>query len=93
MANSTAFLFNSGKVPGWPSVMGEILVLGSLPNAALSPLNSLLAVNSCACTSRPTMVSYPFSNEVSDLIYYLFKGSKVPKKAAFKEKRLSREIL
>jgi len=51
--------FITGKVPGKPMHTGHVCVFGSAPNFVLHPQNSLLAVASCTCTSRPMIVVTP----------------------------------
>src|SRR5262245_38493145 len=37
---------------------GQVCVFGSAPKRVLQPQNSLLAVESCTCTSKPIIVVY-----------------------------------
>ena len=54
MANSIAFLFIFGKVPGMSQCDRRLHECWAhAPNAVLSPQNNLLCVSNCACTSRP----------------------------------------
>ena len=57
IARSTAPRFITGKVPGKARSTGEARVFGAAPNCVLEPLKILLAVDSCACVSRPMTTS------------------------------------
>ena len=54
MASSTACSLSTGSAPGRPSVTGSMLVFGSSPKRLALAENSLVAVASSTCTSRPT---------------------------------------
>jgi hypothetical protein len=45
MANSTTFLFNTGKTPGMPKQTGHVWLLGAPPNLVEQPQNILVSVN------------------------------------------------
>src|ERR1051325_7210039 len=57
-ANSTARRLSTGSAPGIPRQTGQTLVLGGAPNPVGQPQKILVAVASCACTSRPITDSY-----------------------------------
>ena len=59
-ANSTTFLFNTGREPGIPVHTGQVWVLGAPPNAVEQPQKILVLVASSTWTSSPIMVSYCF---------------------------------
>src|SRR5882724_11923775 len=58
VANSTAFLFNTGKAPGRPRHTGQTLVLGADPNLVEHEQKILDTVRSWTWTSRPMTGSY-----------------------------------
>ncbi len=59
MASSTAFWLTTGSEPGSPRHTGHTLVLGWSPNRFGHPQNSLVAVFSSQCTSRPMTIPHP----------------------------------
>src|ERR1700674_949593 len=58
VANSTAFLFNTGSAPGSPRQTGQTLVFGGDPKRVEHEQKILDAVRSCTWTSRPMTGSY-----------------------------------
>src|SRR5690606_33175861 len=80
IANSTAFLFTLGKVPGWPKVITEILVLGRFPYSVESELYILLAVSNWACTSSPTTSSYLSFVSCESILYFIIHSNIRPQK-------------
>src|SRR4051794_27385988 len=57
-----------GSVPGCPREIALTWVFGSFPKAVASPQNSFVLVSNCACTSRPTTISYwSFSSIVAKI--------------------------
>jgi hypothetical protein len=46
MANSTTFLFSTGRAPGIPRQTGQVCELGSAPNFVEQPQNILVSVRS-----------------------------------------------
>src|ERR1700731_2428601 len=58
VANSTAFLFNTGSAPGSPRHTGQTLVFGGAPKRVEHEQKILDAVRSCTWTSRPMTGSY-----------------------------------
>ena len=57
MPNSMARRLITGSEPGMPWQTGQVWVFGAAPKVARQPQNILVAVASCACTSRPMTVS------------------------------------
>src|ERR1019366_5106584 len=57
-ANSTAFLFNTGKAPGSPRHTGHTLVFGGSPKRVEHEQKIFDAVSSCTWTSSPMTGSY-----------------------------------
>src|SRR5882672_255077 len=55
---STAFLFKTGRTPGWPVQTGQIWELGGEPKSVGQVQKSLDCVFNCTCTSRPITASY-----------------------------------
>jgi hypothetical protein len=45
MANSTTFLFNTGKTPGMPRQTGQVWLFGAAPNLVEQPQNIFVSVN------------------------------------------------
>src|SRR3981081_1662518 len=70
VANSTAFLFSTGRAPGRPRHTGQTLVLGGAPKRVEHEQKNLEAVRSCTWTSRPMTGSYLLSaaTEVSGVV-------------------------
>src|ERR1035438_3766966 len=64
-ANSTAFLFNTGKAPGSPRQTGQTLVFGGSPKRVEQEQKIFDAVSSCTWTSSPMTGSY-FASRFSD---------------------------
>src|SRR6202011_1772206 len=58
VANSTAFLFNTGSAPGSPRHTGQMLVFGGAPKRVEHEQKIFDAVRSCTWTSRPMTGSY-----------------------------------
>jgi hypothetical protein len=58
VANSTAFLFNTGSAPGSPRQTGQTLVFGGSPKRVEQEQKILVAVSSWMWTSSPMTGSY-----------------------------------
>src|SRR5258707_1251038 len=58
--SSTARQFKTGSAPGRPRQTGQVFELGWSPKRVEQPQKILDSVLSCACTSRPIMVSQLF---------------------------------
>jgi hypothetical protein len=57
-ANSTAFWFRTGRLPGIPRQTSQTWVLGGAPKRVAQPQKILLAVSRWAWTSNPITASY-----------------------------------
>src|SRR4051812_7677359 len=58
MANSTARRFSTGNAPGYPRQTGQTCVFGAAPKVVEQPQKIFVAVERCACTSRPMTASH-----------------------------------
>jgi hypothetical protein len=70
VANSTAFLFRTGKAPGKPRQTGQTFVFGGSPKRVEQEQKILVAVSSWTCTSSPITGSnfVPATTEVSGML-------------------------
>src|ERR1022692_2174358 len=70
VANSTAFLFRTGRAPGRPRHTGQTFGFGGSPKRVEQEQKILVAVSSWTCTSRPMTGSNsaPAATEVSGVV-------------------------
>src|SRR3954469_25319847 len=61
MASSTARRFRTGNAPGYPRQTGQTCVFGGAPKEVEQAQKVFVAVDKCACTSRPMTASHDMS--------------------------------